>query len=250
MTSLSSVTKKELKGGLIERDEVVDQKGLVTELRALFSQLRLKDSECSFILHDERSYTLRLTIPQTKDDLTVSELIKKQISPLVPEPFGNLTLAFKTLETGREGEVQIVVVNRKILAKYLTVFRELGLRPRLAVPESYALHSLLSPTIGRGETVIYLDPETEAANAIILDRLGVVETFTERDLEKIKRFASEKWGRKIERILGPKSLGDLSKTYPLSMRAKLSPSQIGEFASLLGLALLTRQKEPLNFLPA
>src|SRR3989344_2427678 len=246
---LSEAAETGLTEGLIRNGESVNQEGLVEQLGNFLRDLKIKDKECAFILHDERAYILRLALPDTSDGRVISEAIKERVSLIIPEPLESLETTYKTLDGSKQGgEVQIAAVNRELLNKYLAVFQELGFRPRLVVPESYAFFSLISPFITEGETIIYLDPEFKAANAIIMDKDGVIETFVEQDLEKIRRFALEKWGRKIERVFGPANLSELLKIYPIPLRFKFEPDQITDFASLLGLALLTRQQKPLNLL--
>lgn len=248
--SLSQPQESELKTGLIQESEVIDQKGLAEQLKVFWGNTKINGEECAFILHDERAYTLRLDLPEKSDGQTVWELIKEQVSFVIPESFESLGVVYKSLGDKRGGgETQIAAVNRASLAKYLAVFEELGLRPRLAVPESYAIFVLISSAIKEGETIIYLDPEAKGADTIIMDEKGIIETFVRQDLETVKRFALEKWGRKIERVLGPENLGDLLQTYPIPLRFKIESAQLAHFASLLGLALLARgHQESFNLL--
>lgn len=249
MDQVSAAWEREIKKGLIVKNEIVNSKGLISEIQTIFNELRVKDRDCAFNLHDERSYILRLSLSKTKDGRAVYELIREQIYNLIPEPFDDLIISYRELDPrSAPGVIQLAAVNQKILEKYAAVFGELGLRARFTVPESYALFALFSPVIGENETVVYLDPELPASNAIVLDKQGVLETFAAQDLEKIKSFAAEKWGRKVDKVLGPDNIIDVLEKYPIPLRFKFEKTQLGKFASLLGLALLLRQKDSLNLI--
>lgn len=245
---LSFAAEKEATG-LIQKGEIFYLNKMVAALRHILDDLKLKDRKCAFTIHDERAYTLRLHLPQTKDGETVSEAIEKQASLFIPEPLETLQVAFRAVDPNKEqGEVQLIAVDRKVLDRYLSVFESLNLRPVLAVPESYAIFALLSPLLKEGETIIYLNPEVSVDNAIVLDKKGIIATFSEQDLEKVREFALEKWGRKIQRVFGPTSMGDVLRSYPLHLRFKPEQIEIGRFASLFGLALLAQRKDSLNLL--
>lgn len=266
--------------GLIENYMVVNPDKLTERIKTLLQKSSLKPAsgeECAFILQDERTFSLRLKIPRIKDSRTIKEMVEKQAAAVLSETFASQANAFRILtSSGESREIQFAAVDQKLLSIYLDLFNALALKPVLAAPESWAIFTLFSSQINEGETILSLDVGPETTDVVILDRGGVVQTFTEpvenpqltAEIIKLLPFIKKKWGRDPQRIFlgggGAPSLNrkvfaektkrpvlsaeEILKTYPLPVKADFGKASRLDFLGLFGLALVARQKEPLNLI--
>src|SRR3972149_2605794 len=264
---ISGFAKSELRPGLIENSELSDPAALAKEIQDVLKKSSLSDQDASFVLHDERSFNLRLNSPVTEDTKVDPGLLEKQLISILPVPIS--TVVYDAWDR------QFAAVDQKIFFQYLDLFGNLGIKPQLAVPESQAVWSFLSSQIGEGETVAFLDFGAEATDTVLLDRAGVLQTFTEpietaqltRGMGEVSSFSQSKFGKAPGKIFlgggGALSLdvkkfseetkipvisgGEVLKTYPIQISVNFGQTSKLGFISLFGLALLTRQKSPLNF---
>ena len=265
--SISGFAKSELSPGLIENSEIRNPEELVKLVQEALKKGNLEDGEVSFVLHDERSFNLRLPSPVTADTKVSPEQMEEQISSLLPVPLA--TLVYDAWDR------QFAAVDQKIFSQYLDLFGKLGLKPQLAVPESQAVWSFLLTQIGEGEMVLFLDIGAKDADAVLMDQAGVLQTFTEpietakleTGLGEVAAFSQGKFGKKPAKVFlgggGSISLDakkfseetgvpavsgeDILKTYPIPISVNFGQTSKLGFITLLGLALLIRQKSPLNF---
>ncbi|NIT04373.1 hypothetical protein GTO10_05695 [Candidatus Saccharibacteria bacterium] len=272
--SITNYLQKEIKEGLIVKRAIVDQGSLSKEISSLLGKnFDVKEKEeCAFILHDERVYTLRLRVGQPRNK-RVSEIIEEKVSAFIPEPSDTQIRVFK--EVG-EGEVQYIAVNKEFFGKYLELFNSLDLKPTLAVSEAYALFSLFEPYLKEGETVFYLNFESTVTDVVVMDKVGVLETFSEaRAKEKltgglieITSFLKERLGRTPGRIIfggegieeagvkefaknlniEPTPAEKIFPAPPVKIDAKSGSVKATEILGFLGLSVLSNQKEPLNLI--
>jgi len=277
--TITAYTKAGLKEGLVRRREIVNPQDLAKEVKSVLQKNGFKfkaGEECAFVLDDERTFTLRLDLPKTRDGELVSNLVEKEVESFIPESPSSQIRVFKVLGAEKiSGETQFAAVNRELFARYLDLFNSLELKPVLAVPESYAVHALLAPKVKGDEILLYLNMEEETTDAVVLDKLGVFHTFTEpienvrliEGLKKVTSFFKERWAKSPSRIIvggegassvDKKELGksldlevlsaeDLFKKYPFHFGLGAATINKLELLSVLGLALLIRQKNPLNF---
>src|SRR3972149_6970539 len=267
---ISGFAKGDLKPGLIENSEVRDPDALAKEVQKVLkkaSPKSLTDQEAAFVLHDERSFNLRLTSPVTEDIKIAPDLLEKQLVSILPVPIS--TVVYDAWDR------QFAAVDQKIFSQYLDLFGKLGLKPQLAVPESQAVWSFLLTQMGEGEMVLFLDIGAKDADAVLMDQAGVLQTFTEpietakleTGLGEVAAFSQGKFGKKPAKVFlgggGSISLDakkfseetgvpavsgeDILKTYPIPISVNFGQTSKLGFISLFGLALLIRQKSPLNF---
>jgi len=264
--SVSGFAQSGLPPGLIEGNEIRDTDALAKEVQEILKKGSLSDQEASFVLHDERSFNLRLPAPVTADTKVNPILLEKQLAALLPAPIS--TLVYDAWNQ------QFAAIDKEIFSKYLELFGKLGLKPHLAVPESQAIWAFLLPHIGEEEVVAFLEIETATTDVIILDRKGILQTFTEpietsqliESFKNVSSFFQSRFDRKIGKIflggggagaLDPKvfsekmgipavSCEEVLKSYP-SIAADFGQNSKLDFIALLGLALLGQQKSPLNF---
>ncbi len=278
--TIVAYTKAKLKEGLIYRREIVNPQDLAKEVKSVLQKNGFKfkaGEECAFVLDDERTFTLRFDLPRTRDGELVSGLVEKEVESIIPEPSSSQIRVFKVVGTEKKsGETQFAAVSRELFARYLDLFNSLELKPVLAVPESYAVHALLAPKVRKDETLLYLNVEEETTDAVVLDKLGIFHTFTEpienarlaEDLKKVISFLKERWAKSLSRIIVggegassidkkalSKSLGlevlsaeGVFEKYPFHFGSGVAKVNKLELLSLLGLALLSRRKDPLNFM--
>jgi len=265
--AISGFAKSEIGPGLIENSEIPDPATLAKEIQDVLKKNSLSDQEASFVLHDERSFNLRLNSPVTEDIKADSALLEKQITTSLPVPIS--TLVYDAWDH------QFAAVDQKIFSQYLDLFGKLGLKLQLAVPESQAVWSFLLSQIGEEETVLFLDIGAETTDAVLLDRVGVLQTFTEpietaqlvQGVVEVVSFSQSRFGKAPVKVFlgggGAVSLDvnkfseetkipalsaeEVLKTYPVKLSANFGQTSRLGFVSLFGLALLTRQKSPLNF---
>jgi len=266
--AISGLAKSELRPGLIENSEIRDGAALEKEIREILKKESWSDQEAAFVLHDERSFNLRLASPVTIDSKVSPDLLEKQLVSTLPVPISSVVY-------DAWGQ-QFAAVDRKIFSQYLDLFGKLELKPQLAVPESQAVWSFLLSQIGEGEMVLFLDIGAEATDAVLLDRVGVLQTFTEPiettrllpGVKEIISFSRDKFGKipakiflggggalsldtgKFTQDLGVSavSIEEVLKTYPTSISANFGQTSKLGFVPLFGLALLAQQKKsPLNF---
>jgi len=267
---ISGFAKGDLKPGLIENSEVRDPDALAKEVQEILkkaSPKSLTDQEAAFVLHDERSFNLRLTSPVTEDIKIAPDLLEKQLVSILPVPIS--TVVYDAWDR------QFAAVDQKMFSQYLDLFGKLGLKPQLAVPESQAVWAFLSSQIGEGEVGAFLDIGAEATDVVLLDRAGVLQTFTEpietaqltRGMGEVSSFSQSKFGKAPGKIFlgggGALSLDvtkfseetkipvisgeEVLKTYSIQISVNFGQTSKLGFISLFGLALLTRQKSRLNF---
>ena len=265
--ALSGFVRSELRPGLIENSEIPDPAALAQDIQDLLKKESLEDQEAAFVLHDERSFNLRLKSPVTEEIKADSALLEKQLTTSLPVPI--LTLVYDAWDH------QFAAVDQKIFSQYLDLFGKLGLKPELAVPESQAVWAFLLSQIGKEEVVLFLDIGAETTDAVILDRIGVLQTFTEpiettqlvQGVGELFSFSQSRFGKAPVKIFvgggGAVSLDvkrfseeiktpvvsseDVMKTYPIKISIDFGQTSRLGFVSLFGLALLTKQKTPLNF---
>lgn len=265
--AISGLARAELAPGLIEDSEIRNPEELLKTVQEVLKKENLTDEKVSFVLHDERTFHLRLAEPVTTDTKVDPVLLEKQVSAVLPVPLSSLVYD--------AWNQQFAAVDQNIFSQYLDFFGKLGLKLRLAVPESQAVWAWLSSQVGEEEMVLFLDIGGETTDAVLLDRPGVLQTFTEPietvqlggGVRQLLEFSQEKFGRKPDKVfLGgggaltldikkfteeigiPAVSGEeLLKTYPIPISANFGQTSKLGFLSLLGLALLTRQKSPLNF---
>jgi hypothetical protein len=165
-------------------------------------------------------------------------------------------------------------VDQKLLTQYLDLFRNLGFQVHLATPESQAIFAFISSSIKPEEAVLFLDIGSETTDVVVLDNLGVVQTFTEpietvqlsRGVGEVLSFVKEKFGKDPARIFlgggGALSLDkkkfakeiqreavsaeDLFKTYPIPVNVNFGQTSRLGFLGLFGLAQLLGRKDHLN----
>ena len=164
--AISGFVKNELRPGLIEDGEIRDPVALAKDIWEIFKKEKLSGQETAFVLHDERSFNLRLPSPVTADTKIDPNLLDKQLAPLLPVAVS--TLVYDAWDQ------QFAAIDQKIFSQYLNLFRELGLKPKLAVPESQAVWAFLSSQIGEGEVGAFLDIGAETTDAVLLDQHGVL----------------------------------------------------------------------------
>ena len=265
--AISGFAKSEIGPGLIENSEIPDPATLAKEIQDVLKKNSLSDQEASFVLHDERSFNLRLNSPVTEDIKADSALLEKQLTTSLPVPIS--TLVYDAWDH------QFAAVDQKIFSQYLDLFGKLGLKLQLAVPESQAVWSFLLSQIGEEEMVLFLDIGAETTDTVLLDRVGVLQTFTEpietaqlvQGVVEVVSFSQGKFGKSPAKIFlsggGTVSLDinkfseetkipalsaeEVLKTYPIQLSVNFGQTSRLGFVSLFGLALLTRQKSPLNF---
>jgi len=271
--TITAYVREEIRPGLIEDCEIVDSKNLAEEVKTVLSKATPKplvDQYAAFVIHDERSYTLRLNLPGPDSDKSLDEAeITQQVETLLPVALTSQVSAF----LGQE----FISVDQRIFSQYLDLFHALKLDGALAVPESHAIFTLLSPQILEGESALFLDIGSETTDAVVMDKSGVIQTFTEpiettRLIEevvgKLLPFIKDKFKVNIEKIfLGGGgvltfdqknfaeetkrnviSAEEVLKTCPLSFKADFGKTTKLGFLSLFGLALLLKQKNPLNLI--
>lgn len=264
---ISGFAKSELRSGLIGNSEVRDPDALAKEVQEVLKKESLSAQTAAFVLHDERSFNLRLASPVTTDSKVSPDLLEKQLAPILPLPIS--TVVYDVWEQN------FAAIDKEIFSKYTDLFGKLGLKPQLAVPESQAVWAFLSPQIGEGELVLFLDIGAEATDAVLLDQAGVLQTFTElietaplvSGVADVLYFSQEKFGRKPGKIflggggalsLDAKKFSDnvgipvvscaeVLKTYPVPISLEFGRTSKLGFITLFGLALLVQQKSRLNF---
>ena len=181
--SINAFARVELKDGPVEAGEVEDKDALaktITKLLKAGKPRGISDLECGFTLPDSRVYTHRFTLPQRRDHQTVLDLVGGKMEKLIPQPLEELIYRFFPLGEGEgEGEVFMMAISKKLIKGYVECFGDVGLRPKFVVPESYAAFRFLDPLIDAQETILYLDIGGEYSNAVLMDKHGVVETFSE-----------------------------------------------------------------------
>ncbi|KKW05788.1 MAG: hypothetical protein UY40_C0008G0015 [candidate division CPR1 bacterium GW2011_GWC1_49_13] len=273
--AINSYLKVPLKAGLVVRRQSADPQKLAQEVREIIKkgEFKMGNGETAALsLHDERVFTLRLKVGRTSDGKDVLKYIDTQVETFIPESAHDIVSSFKPAAIGSPGEVQFIAAAKELILGYKEVFKALDLNLTLVVPESYALYRLISPSIGLGETVLFLNLEDTAADFIVADKEGVLQTFTdspdpasvERKIAAIFSYMEKRWARKITKLwLGGTAIKDgesLAKklkleavrvevalsSYPLKFAQKGSTANTPEAAHLLGLALLTKQKDALN----
>lgn len=273
--AISAYLSAPLKEGLVVRRQSVDSQKLAQEVREILkkSEFKFTNGEAAALsLHDERVFTLRLKVGKTSDGKDVLKYIDTQVETFIPESVHDIVSSFKSAAIGAQGEIQFIAADKNLIFGYKEVFKSLDLNLTLIVPESYALYRLISSSIGLGETILFLNLEDTAADFIVMDKEGVLQTFTdspdqasvENKISAIFSYMEKKWSRKITKLwLGGKATKDgesLAKKLkleavrvdttlsglPLNFAQKGSAANTPEAAQLLGLALLTKQKDALN----
>jgi len=273
--AVTSYIKSPLKAGLVVRRQSVDPQKLSAEVGEILKKGEFKitaGESAALSLHDERVFTLRLKVGKTSDGKDVLKYIDTQVETFIPESAHDIVSAFKPSAVGSPGEVQFIAADKNLILGYREVFKNLGLNLTMVIPESYALYQLISSKIGLGETVLFLNLEDNAADFIVMDKEGVLQTFTdspdsesvERKITSIFTYMEKRWARKISKLwLGGTMMKDgesLAKKlqlesikvetaltgYPFKFGPKSTGANTAEAAHLLGLALLTKQKDALN----
>jgi len=263
--------KGELKEGLIRNSEILDPPNLAAPAKDILNKAipkPISDQEAALVLHDERTFTLRLPPLAASDDELTGDSLEKLVAPLLPVPFPSLA----TDSLGR----QFAAVDRKMLAGYTGLLESLNLKAQSAVPESYALFFLFLPLIKADELALFLDVGAKTTDAVLLDHEGVVQTLTEpieltqlkRGIEEIVGFSKEKFNQEPRRVflggggalaINAKSLAEgigrpvdsaeeVFQTYPIPIKVNFGKVSKLSFLSLFGLALALQQKEQLNLL--
>jgi len=273
---LSSYTEAPIKEGLISQRKVSNPEELAKEIKPALEKAGVKVSgeEAALSLHDDRVFSLRLKVSAGKG-VDVLEAIGEEVETFIPEPISSQAVSFRPVGEGKGGDFSFVAVNKDLLVGYLDLFKALGLKLSLAVPESYAIYAVLTPSIAEGETAVYLNVEENLSDAVVMDGLGVLQTFTgeietakiENRLGEIMEFMEKRWARKITKIfVGGKSVLDQKKLaeslkvevlgaekvlekYPFEFGSGTEKMKKVEAVNLLGLAALTRQKDALNLAP-
>lgn len=274
---ISTYLKAPLKEGLIVNRAVSNADGLAKEVLSILQKGGLKlagDTQCVLSLHDERVFTLRLKIDSGAKD--VAKQISAQVDTFLPETAQQRVSSFKSISDDKAGEIQFIAADKNLFSGYLDIFKALGLNLVLAAPESYAVFWLLKPQIGEGETVVYLNAEALVTDAVVMDRWGVLQTFSggggsdapEKLIREVGGFMKSKWARILSRIWvggeAPINAAQLSKNlglevkaadqaltgYPLPFGSKAAGVNRLEILHLLGFALLSRQKDALNLVGA
>lgn len=267
---ISGFATSELSSGLIENSEIRDPDALTKEVQEVFKKAVPKpliDKDAAFVLHDERSFNLRLASPITTDGKVSPDLLEKQLAPVLPVSIS--TVVYNAWEQN------FAAIDKEIFSTYISLFEKLGLRPQLAVPESQSVWAFLLSQIGEGETIAFLDIGAEATDVILLDRAGVLQSFTApietaslaSGVADLLTFSQEKFGRKPGKIflggggalsLDAKKLSDemeipvvsgaeVLKAYPVPISVEFGRTSKLGFITLFGLALLVQQKSRLNF---
>ena len=281
--AVTAFNRSEFKNGPIEEGEIKDKnalKKIIVDLLKNAKPKPMKDRECAFTLPDKRVYTHRFALSQKHDSQTVFSLIKSQAEKLIPQPIEELTYNYLILgqkkEGKEEGEILLAAVPTVIINGYIELFNDLGLEPKLAVPESVAAYSFLSPLIKAGGAVLYLDVGEKITTATLMDQQGVVETFSEpvqtdklfAQIENLFAFACTQIGGCIKQVIlgGGGSLTakpaefesklkvsvisaeEVFKTFKLPIKVNFGDLSKVTFVNVLGLALLSGQEQPLNLI--
>lgn len=229
--SVSSYLTSPLKEGLISRRQVLDSAKLGEEVKRALEKggFKIKPGDnCALSLHDERVFTLRLKVGRTNDGKDVLKYIDTQVETFIPESTHDIVSSFKATAIGAPGEVQFIAADKNLILGYKELFKTLGLDLLLVVPESYALYRLISPLIDLKETVIFLNLEDASADFIVMDKEGVLQTFTgspssgdfEKKIGEIFEFMEKRWARQITKFwLGGSAAGQevLAKKFSLTL---------------------------------
>ena len=270
--AMDSYTEVKIKDGLIVNRQISNHEELAKEVKGALEKggLKVDGEEAALSLHDDRVFSLRLKVAAAKGaDLFAA--ISEEVETFIPEPISSQVTSFRP----NGGEISFIAVSKELFSGYTKLFDSMGLKLSLAVPESYAIYTVLAPAIGKGETVAYLNVEEDISDAVVMDSLGVLQTFTgeietpqiERRLGEILAFMEKRWSRKIAKIVvgGRSALdqGKLAQTlkvevlaidkvlekYPLELGSGTDKMKKAETLNLLGLAALTRRKDALNLVP-
>lgn len=271
--AIVAAAKGELKEGLILNSEILDPGNLSSAVKDVLSKAVPKpitDQEAAFVLHDERTFTLRLPSPPATGSRLAREELEKRVAPLLlPVPFSSQVVD----SLGR----QFIAADQKMVSGYTGLLESLGLKARLAVPESSAFSFLFAPLIKESELILFLDIGAKTTDAVLLDQEGVVQTFTEpieltrlrSGIEELIGFSKEKLGKEPQRVfLGGggalatdakklaeeigrpvSSAEEVFPSYPVPIKVDFGKVSKLSFLSLFGLALVSQQKDRLNFLP-
>lgn len=279
--SITALTRGELKDGPVKAGEIQDKDALgkiVANLLKKVQPREMTDNTCGLTLPDKRVYTHRFTLSQRQDSQTVLSLVKAQVEKLIPQPLEELIYRFDSLNCGKgEGEIFLMATPTAVVNPYVEVFNNLKLQPRLIVPESLAAYAFLAPIIQAEGTVLYLDVGKKTATAALMDKRGVIETFSEpvqanellTQLKNLFEFACTQAGGCIREVIlgGGESLAigfaeaasklkvnvvlaeEAFKHFRLPIKADFGNLSKVMFINTLGLALLSKKQSPLNLLP-
>jgi len=279
--SINAFTRVEFANGLVKEGEIKNKDALGKIISTLLKTAKpkpMKDEVCGFTLPDKRVYTHRFTLSQRQDSQTVLGLVKAEVEKSIPQPLEELIYRFDSLNHGEgEGEIFLMAVPTMIVNRYVELFNDLGLPPRLIVPESLAAYRFLAPVVQAGGTTLYLDVGKKTTNAVLMDKRGVVETFSEpvqtdklfTQLESLFKFACTRAGGCIRQVIlgGGGSLaidsaevasklkvnvvlaGEAFKHFRLPIKVDFGNLSKMVFINTLGLALLSKEESPLNLLP-
>jgi hypothetical protein len=279
--AIHSFSRVELKDGSIKNSEIQNKDQFKKNVEELLKSARpkpVKDQECAFTLPDSRIYSHRFDIPQRKNSKTILGAVKAQAERVIPQPIDELIYRYKSLNHSKEeGEILLVALPTKIVNSYIEVLNDLKILPQLVTSESMAVHRLISSSINPKETVLYIDIGEKDSNISIMDRLGVIETFSEpvgrqddlAHIDSLLTFSREKLKEDINRVFlggGGSPKVDLDKAQEFlkkdvvpmeTLIANFKPAikvDLGGipkivFANTLGLILLSKEKQPLNLLP-
>jgi Tfp pilus assembly PilM family ATPase len=278
---INSFSRLEIKDGSIKDCEIQNKEQFQKNIENLLKDAKpksLKEQECAFILPDNRIYSHRFTVSQKKEDKNILIQIKAQAERTIPQPIDELIYRYKTIGHSKDSsEVLLVALPTKIVNGYIEIFNNLKLTTILISSESLAVHRLISSAINPKEAVLYIDMGGKDSNISIMDKKGVIETFSEpikdqdnlAHIERVISFSNEKLDEEINRIFlggGGSSKVDLGKARDVlkkdivpveTLTANFKPSikvNLGDtprtvFTNILGLILLSKEKQPLNLLP-
>lgn len=278
---INAFNRVEFTDGPVKAGEIQKKDALKKTIVNLLKDAKpkeIKDQECAFTLPDKRTYTHRFTLSQRQDSQTVLGLVKAQAEKLIPQPIEELIYRFDSLNRGTgEGEIFLMAVPTIIVNRYVELFNDLGLQPRLVVPESLAAYRFLTPIIQAGGAALYLDVGKKTTTAALMDKRGVVETFSEpvqadklfTQLESLFEFACTRAGGCIRQVIlgGSESLAidsaevasklkvnvvlaeEAFKHFRLPIKVDFGNLSKIVFINTLGLALLSKEESPLNLLP-
>jgi len=211
--AVSAFARMELDGGLVRGGEIQNREKLVGVMDGLMKSAKpkaIRDVECGFTLSDRRVYTYRFQLPRYQSNPSVNiEPLNTQAEKLVPQPLEQLTRITTPVSDKKGSSIIWIAVPTEILLSYEEIFRDLNLNPKIAVPESYAIYALLAPTVGEEEIILYLDVGKRISTATFMDRMGVIETFSEpvqtakllTQVGQLLEFCREHLGREASRIV-------------------------------------------------
>ncbi len=152
------------------------------DVRHLLEREKIKIDNCILSI-PRRSVTTRYLKLPTSLDQEIDQMIKLQLSKLIPYAAGEISYSYKKISSDEQGYSYCIVAlaQQNLVRQYYSFLQYLGINPLMAVLSSQACTYFLNfmkPDVARNGSFIFVDVDVFDADILIINSGEVIFTRT------------------------------------------------------------------------